>query len=99
VFSSLLTEQEGFEPPLPERVKRFSRPSPENSNQYNSKDLQPQPSGAYKPAYKENLKMAENQGQNLSPELAKIVAVWPELPEHIKAAIKALIQPYCKEAE
>ena len=22
------TEQEGFEPPLPERVKRFSRPSP-----------------------------------------------------------------------
>jgi hypothetical protein len=30
--------------------------------------------------------------------VAEIVAVWPELPIHIKAAIKALVQTY-KESE
>jgi hypothetical protein len=27
----------------------------------------------------------------LPDDLAEIVAVWPELPEHIKAAVKALV--------
>jgi hypothetical protein len=30
----------------------------------------------------------------LSPDLAEIVNIWPELPEHIKAAFKALIQSH-----
>jgi len=33
----------------------------------------------------------------LPPDLAEIVAVWPELPGHIKAAIKALVQSAAKE--
>jgi hypothetical protein len=32
--------------------------------------------------------------ENLPDDLAQIVSVWPELPGHIKAAIKALVQTY-----
>jgi hypothetical protein len=31
------------------------------------------------------------------PDLALIIKHWPELPEHIKAAIKALVQTNIKE--
>ncbi len=41
--------------------------------------------------------MAKNQADYLPPDLAEIVAVWPELPEHIKAALKALIQTHITE--
>jgi hypothetical protein len=52
--------------------------------------------GAYKPAYKENSEMAQDQANSMPPDLAEIVAVWPALPEHIKAAIKALVQAHDK---
>ncbi len=69
---------------------RIRNPLPENANDNESKDLEHTETGAYKPAYKENPKMAENEADSLSPDFAKVVSVWPELPEHIKAAIKAL---------
>ena len=39
-------------------------------------------------------KQSEIDTSELSPDLAEIVAVWSELPEHIKAAIKALVQSH-----
>ncbi|HPC96473.1 MAG TPA: hypothetical protein PLU87_16110 [Sedimentisphaerales bacterium] len=33
---------------------------------------------------------------NLPPDLAEVVTCWPELPEHIKAAITTLVQAHSK---
>jgi hypothetical protein len=62
------------------------------------KDLLVIQKGDYKPAYKKNQKNTSEQLQNIPAELVEIVTIWPELPVHIKAAIKALIQTY-KESE
>ena len=34
---------------------------------------------------------------NLPPDLAEVVTRWPELPDHIKAAIKALVRTQSDE--
>ncbi len=45
---------------------------------------------------KNSPKQASKQAQKLPADLAEIVTVWPDLPEHIKAAIKALVQTHSK---
>ena len=71
---------------------------PKNTKDCKNKDLQQGKSGAYKPAYKQNPKTAEKQPKidtsELPSDLTKIIAIWPELPEHIKAAIKAMIETF-----
>jgi len=65
---------------------------PQNDNHNQNKDLSKPETTAYKPAYKENTKTAENQAQNLSPDLAEIVAAWSQLPEAIRSAIIAIVR-------
>ncbi len=76
---------------------RIKYPLPKNAKSCNIKDLQHTHKGAYKPAYKKYQETAGNQPQDIPTELAEIVAMWPELPVHIKAAIKALVQTHIKE--
>ena len=76
---------------------RIRNPLSKNDNHKESKDLQQTETSAYKPAYKENPKTGQNEPVELPPDLAEIVAVWPSLPEHIKAAIKALLQTHNKQ--
>jgi len=38
-----------------------------------------------------SLQAGENQLQNPPPDLAKVASVWPELPEHLRQSIKALV--------
>ncbi|HOI36666.1 MAG TPA: hypothetical protein PLF11_04740, partial [Bacillota bacterium] len=78
-------------------VKRFSRPSPQNDKHRSGNDLEQGPSDAYKPAYKRNPKMPDISVSELPSELAEVVTCWPDLPDHIKAAIKALVQSVSTE--
>jgi hypothetical protein len=81
VEKQLFQERQSLQCTLQEKCK-----SSEN------KDIQVDQKGDYKPAYKKSQKTLINQFGDIPAELANIVAVWHDLPIHIKAAMTALVQ-------
>jgi len=69
----------------------------EKSKTSESNDLSEAKSSAYKPAYKENQKKGENVTSKLPPDLAEIIAVWPQLPSAIRSAIVAIVRAFIGE--
>jgi len=70
---------------------------PKNATQATTKDCDNSKSVLTPQLTPKTQKQDKISEQNLSLDLAEIVAVWPELPEHIKAAIKALVHTHNTE--
>ena len=45
---------------------------------------------------KKSPKSGDIDTSKLPPDLTEIISIWPKLPEHIKAAIKLMVQDYGK---
>jgi len=63
--------------------RRSKNSSPEKTNTCETQKKQLTPNSQ---------KQGKIDAKNLPTDLAQIVAVWPELPEHIKQAVKALVE-------
>jgi hypothetical protein len=72
--------------------QRVYSPLRENSKSSQKTDLQKTRLKAYKPAYKRDPKSAEIHGPKAVADLQEIVAVWPDVPHYIKAAIMSLVK-------
>ena len=83
----------GFEPPTHGfSVRCTKNTSPEKTNTCETAKEQLTPQLTPK-----SPKQGKIDTSELPSDLAEIVAVWPELPVHIKAAIKALVQTHKSE--
>ena len=79
-------------PWLQNRCTEDTTPENTNTSETSNPPLTPQ----WTP---ESPKQGEIDTSRLPTDLAEIVAVWPDLPEHIRAAIKALVQTHIREGK
>ncbi len=83
----------GFEPTTP----GLQNQSLENVTAYKTKTCDTTKEQLTPQLTPKSPKQGKIDTSELPPDLAEIVAVWPELPAHIKAAIKALVQTHNAE--
>lgn len=72
----------------------FQDRCPENASPENTKTCETAETQLTPQLTPNSRKQPEIDTQNLPPDLAEIVAVWPQLPKHIKAAITALVDTF-----
>jgi len=80
------TERGGFEPPVRQAAHWFSKPvtdstSPENTNTYKGSTERASANASSSP---------RNQPQD--PDLERVIAAWPDLPEATRAAVVAVVK-------
>jgi hypothetical protein len=90
VASACTAEREGFEPSVDLRPHRFSRPDPDSRKDQLNQQIRNDEPGAVPTVVP--LLSESAPTPDLSPDLANIVAVWPSLPNAVKAGILAMIE-------
>jgi hypothetical protein len=81
---TLTAERQGFEPWVPLRGLRFSRPVHNRPNDGSAQQLTENHSAVLPACLPENVET--------DPELARLVERWPTLPEPIRRAIVAMVE-------
>ena len=83
---SLDAERGGFEPPVPVKVRRFSRPANDSRNDKLYQELRDESSGEVP------VLVPSPSSAVFSPDLARVLAGWDGLPEAIQTAILAIVE-------